>query len=62
METVIPIARIEAEAAEAARLYSDINAACPYPWHTDAAHQFKAFFYQARQQLQAGASAPEANP
>jgi len=45
---IIPIARIEREATEAAKLYSDVNAACPYPFDSDAAHAFKAFFKTAR--------------
>lgn len=53
MENVIPLARIKAEAAAAAQRHSDVNDACPYPFHTDAGHQFKAFFHLARQQLQA---------
>lgn len=60
METVIPIARIQAEAIDAAREYSDINAACPYPFHSDAAHQFKAFFFEARRQIEAAGQAQDA--
>lgn len=45
---IIPIERIEREATEAAKRYSDINDACPYPFHSDAAHTFKAFFDEAR--------------
>ena len=44
---IIPIERLKREASEAARSYSDINDACPYPFHTDAAHAFTAFFHQA---------------
>ena len=48
---IIPIARIEREATEAAKLYSDVNAACPYPFDSDAAHAFKAFFKAARENM-----------
>lgn len=44
---IIPIERLKREATEAAKHHSDINAACPYPFHTDAAHAFKAFFHEA---------------
>ena len=50
---IIPIERIEREAIAAAKHYSDINDACPYPFHSDAAHQFKAFFEKARKDLPA---------
>jgi hypothetical protein len=58
MATVIPIERLEREAADAALRFSNVNDACPYPWHSDAAHLFKAFFVQARQQL----ASPEVTP
>ena len=49
---IIPISRIEREAQQAARQYDCLNAACPYPFGSDAGHMFKAFFKQARDQLQ----------
>lgn len=49
METIISISRIQREALAAAQQYSCVNAACPYPFGTDAAHMFKAFFNQARE-------------
>lgn len=52
-EPVISIERLRAEAQDAATRYSDINAACPYPFHTDAAHAFKAYFLEARARIQA---------
>lgn len=52
-EPVIEIERLRAEAQDAATRYSDINAACPYPFHTDAAHAFKAFFHEARARIEA---------
>jgi hypothetical protein len=52
-EPVIPLARIQREAREAAQQYSDVNDACPYPFGTDAGHAFKAEFLAARQSLTA---------
>jgi hypothetical protein len=52
-EPVIPIERIQREAREAAERYEDVNAACPYPFSTDAAHAFKAYFVMARQEREA---------
>ncbi|MDH6185512.1 hypothetical protein [Polaromonas sp. CG_23.6] len=49
METIIPISRIEREANAAALQYSDINAACPYPFDTGAGRLFKEFFLLARE-------------
>ena len=50
-KTIIPIARVEHEARQAARQYSCINAACPYPFASDAGKLFKQIFLQARQNL-----------
>lgn len=47
-EPIISIERIKQQAQEAAKRYSDINDACPYPWTWDAAHHFKAEFRAAR--------------
>jgi len=47
-EPVISIERLRAEAEEAATRYSDVNDACPYPFHSDAGHCFSAFFKEAR--------------
>lgn len=55
---IIPIERIKREATEAAKRYSDINDACPYPWDTDAAHAFKAFFKVAQGQPAPATSEP----
>lgn len=46
---IISLDRLRREAAAAARVHSDINAACPYPFGTDAAHAFIQFFNEARQ-------------
>lgn len=51
MAELISLERIEREAREAARRYSDINEACPYPFATDAAHAFRAAFAAARIEL-----------
>lgn len=53
MEQVIPLERIEREARDAAREYSDINAACPYPFGSDAGHAFSQYFKLARAEEQA---------
>lgn len=51
MHEIIPVDRIEREAQQAAKQYDCINAACPYPFGTDAGHMFKAFFNQARENM-----------
>lgn len=51
MPNIIPIERIEREALAAAKRYTDLNAACPYPFDSDAGHVFKAFFLQARRNM-----------
>ncbi len=51
MEQVISLQRIEREAQEAARLYADINAACPYPFHSGAGQAFVRSFRDARERL-----------
>lgn len=51
MDPIIPISRIEQEAQKAAAQYRDINAACPYPFDTDAGRLFKEFFLLARENL-----------
>ena len=50
-DQVIPLERLEREAKAAAREHADINAACPYPFGSDAAHAFAQFFRQARKAL-----------
>jgi len=45
--------RIKAEARQAATRYSDINLACPYPWGTGAANEFKREFEAARAVIEA---------
>lgn len=54
---IISIARIEREAKAAAAQYSDINAACPYPFASEAGKAFKAVFLAARTEID---NAPEA--
>lgn len=51
--TVVPVEQIKREAQEAAQRYSDVNDACPYPFHSDAGHAFSAFFNEARARIQA---------
>ncbi len=48
MDEVISIERIQREAKAAAARYSDLNAACPYRFGSDAAHAFCAVFKQVR--------------
>ena len=51
MQQDIPhLDRIRTEARQAAAKYSDVNAACPYPWGTGAAIEFKREFEAAREQ------------
>jgi hypothetical protein len=59
MEPIIPIEQIRREAAEAARSYSDVNAACPYPFTTEAGRLFRQEFMAMRGALGA---APELEP
>ena len=47
-DPIISRERLEREARAAAKTYSDINDACPYPFGTDAAHIFAAEFKRAR--------------
>ena len=49
MHEIIPIARIEREAAQAAQQYDCVNAACPYPFGTSAGQLFKHLCLQARE-------------
>lgn len=53
MEQVIPLERIEREARAAALKYSNVNAACPYPFFSDAGHAFQQYFKLARAEEQA---------
>lgn len=52
-------AQIEAEASAAAQTYDDVNAACPYPFDTEAGRIFRAAFLAQRSAL---AAAPELEP
>lgn len=46
--------RLRAEARQAAAKYTNINDACPYPWGTPAAIEFKREFMAARADIEAG--------
>jgi len=59
MEPIIPIEQIKREAAEAAKRFSDVNAACPYPFTTEAGRLFRKEFTARRAALGA---APELEP
>ena len=50
---------IEREAREAAKQYSNVNDACPYPFHTEAGQIFHAEFNAIRA---ARGAAPELKP
>lgn len=56
MDPIISISRIEREANQAATLYTDINAACPYPFDTNAGRLFKEFFMLAHENTKKNAS------
>lgn len=47
-EPIVPIARLQAEATAAARQYSNVNDACPYPFGSAAGQLFAGFFRAAR--------------
>lgn len=53
---IISLNRIEREAKAAAKQYSDINDACPYPFASAAGKAFKAAFAAARAAIDAQAS------
>ena len=46
--------RLREEARRAATKYTDINAACPYPWGSAEAVEFKREFMAARADIEAG--------
>jgi hypothetical protein len=52
-QEVIPLDRLQEEARAAALQYSDVNAACPYPFGSDAGHAFSQYFKLARAEAQA---------
>ena len=56
METITPIERIHAQARAAALEYSDINDACPWPFHSDNGHAFKAEFRRERARIEGRAA------
>jgi hypothetical protein len=47
-EPIVSIDYILAEAQKAAQVYSDVNAACPYPFYTGAGKAFKKEFTRVR--------------
>ena len=51
---VIPIARIQREAYQAAKQHANANSANPYPAGSSAAALFKEQFFIAREQRQKG--------
>jgi hypothetical protein len=57
---IISFERIEREAKAAAKLYSDINYACNYPFGSEAGDAFKKYFVAARAEIDAQTSPPTA--
>ena len=55
MSLEIPTPQIQREAAAAAHVYDDINAACPYPFNSQAGSQFKKYFELEKQRIAARA-------
>ena len=47
-EPIVSIDRIKAQALAAARIYTTVNDACPYPFGTQAGKLFKEEFLWAR--------------
>lgn len=58
-EPVVSIERIKAQAIAAARIYTTVNDACPYPFGTQAGKVFKEEFMWARTAVLAVDSARE---
>ncbi|MDF3821967.1 hypothetical protein P3G55_18830 [Leptospira sp. 96542] len=52
MNEVIPIARIEREARQAAHQFDSLELACPYPFNSDAGHAFASYFHGERLRMQ----------
>ncbi|MDF3821991.1 hypothetical protein P3G55_18950 [Leptospira sp. 96542] len=52
MNEVIPIARIEREARQAAHQFASLELACPYPFNSDAGHAFASYFHGERLRMQ----------
>jgi len=57
----IDIEAIRAQAQKAAWEYDDINAACPYPFNTRAAFEFKDAFFGAKRDMRKLAADKKAN-
>jgi hypothetical protein len=51
MDPIIPIDRIKQEARQAAGQFADVNAACPYPFTTEAGRIFREEFNAMRASL-----------
>lgn len=47
-EPIVSIEKIQREAQAAALIYKNVNDACPYPFGTQAATEFKRAFLAAR--------------
>lgn len=58
-EPIISLERIAREAIAAAKIYDNVNDACPYPFGTAAGHDFKTAFVTARMAAAQGQPQPE---
>lgn len=54
----LDVAAIQQQATKAASTYTCINAACPYPFFTEAGHIFKSAFLQERDRIRAACHNP----
>jgi len=61
-EPIVSRAKIERDARAAAKVYDNINAACPYPFGTKAAREFSAEFKRARAEIQTAKGDKVAQP
>jgi hypothetical protein len=50
---MVLIEKIKQEAIEAAKIYKDLNDACPYSFYSDEGHAFKQFFLEEKTKQEA---------
>jgi hypothetical protein len=60
MEIIVAIESIARQAKDAAKQYTDVNDACPYPFHTEAGRTFKLMFEAALLEQQPAPTTQEA--
>lgn len=58
---IYSIAKIEAQACQAAHKFVDVNDACPYPFHSAAGGLFRDAFYAERNRMLLVNTAPQAH-